>query len=102
MRTLLSIIIAVILVSVTGCGKYILKSNIKGKYIPIEIVKRDYILKSEVAKNYVPKTEIRTLYAPIASNHKCRYRINPGQSFTFCLPYCPENPYIQDLGVPCP
>jgi hypothetical protein len=102
MRALLTIIISVILVSVTGCGHYILKTEIKKKYIPIEIVQRDYILKSEVAENYIPKTEVRTFYAPIASNHKCRYRINSEQYFDFCFPYCPENPFIQDLGIPCP
>lgn len=102
MRVLQTIIFATILICLAGCGKYILKSKIQENFITKEEVQKNYILKSEVLENYIPKSEVRAFYAPIASDHKCRYRVNAEQYFDFCFPYCPQSPYITDLGVPCP
>ncbi len=102
MRTLLTVILAILFFLVAGCGQYVLKSDIEKRYILKERVQEDYILKSKVEEDFIPKSEVSVFYARVASNHKCRLRVNPNQYIDFCFPYCPVNPYIQDLGIPCP
>lgn len=103
MRALQTIIFTLILISVTGCGKYILKSEVQEHYISKAKVQENYILKSVVQEQYVPKsnTIMYSSIPPAPDWHRCLWLATSEQGIPFCLPGCPVSPYWRDEGSPC-
>ena len=107
MKKLMALFTAVFLISVTGCGKYVLKSEVEENYIPKAEVQENFVPKAALIKaieeGFGPKSSDKA-YSAVASptDHTCRYCFIPGYCVKICMPECPINPYCQDLGVPCP